>query len=118
MVSKARDKRIFRHPSPSINLNIVSALCDSQKHEVNPAFSRIRSCGEIFFVIEKSTMLDIESKTESKAKCYFAHTVLPHFIDNQQPPTKRKPFSTINAQAFNHTVSPLLMIKLSKGRNG
>lgn len=49
-------------------------------------------------------MLDIGKESESKAKCFFAHTLLPQFIDATQPPTKRKPFSTFYAQPFNHSV--------------
>lgn len=53
-----------------------------------------------------SKMLNIGKESESKAKCFFAHTLLPQFIDDNQPPTKRKPFSTFYAQPFNHSVCP------------
>jgi len=37
-------------------------------------------------------------------KCYFTQCALPQYIDQSQPPTKRKPFSTILEHPFNHTV--------------
>ncbi|GAB7348549.1 hypothetical protein MBLNU459_g6942t1 [Dothideomycetes sp. NU459] len=49
-------------------------------------------------------MLDIGKDGVSAAKCCFSHTILPHYIDDNQPPTKRKPFSTILSQPFNHTL--------------
>lgn len=59
-------------------------------------------------------MLDIGKEESSAAKCYFSHTILPHYIDDSQPPTKRKPFSTIYSQQFNHTVSDIMRIQETK----
>ncbi|KAK4999082.1 hypothetical protein LTR66_001799 [Elasticomyces elasticus] len=45
-----------------------------------------------------------QAETTPRPKCYFTHNVLPAYIDEKQPPTKRKPFSSIIAQPFSHTV--------------
>lgn len=50
-------------------------------------------------------MLDIGKEEATKAKCYFTHSTLPQYIDDSQPPTKRKPFSSILAQPYSHSVS-------------
>ena len=60
-------------------------------------------------------MLDIGGLYDlDRAVCYFLHSSLPQYIDDAQPPTKRKPFSTILSHPFNHSVSRLLPILLSR----
>lgn len=49
-------------------------------------------------------MLGIENSDAPTSKCYFTHAVLGEHVDERQPPTKKKPFSTILAQPFSHTV--------------
>jgi len=49
-------------------------------------------------------MLDIGKDQGPDAKCYFTHTLLPQYVDDKQPPTKRKPFATILGHSFVHTV--------------
>lgn len=49
-------------------------------------------------------MLDIVNDNAPSAKCYFTHAMLGEHVDDKQPPTKKKPFNTILAQPFSHTV--------------
>jgi ribonuclease P/MRP protein subunit RPP40 len=49
-------------------------------------------------------MLDIHRDDGPDTKVYFSHSVLPTYIDPQNVSTKKKPFSTFNAQPFSHTV--------------
>ncbi|ORY07787.1 ribonuclease P 40kDa subunit-domain-containing protein [Clohesyomyces aquaticus] len=42
------------------------------------------------------------------SKCYFTHSLLPGYTDPQNPSTKKKPFSTFNAQRFSHTLDLIL----------
>lgn len=51
-------------------------------------------------------MLDITTRDGPKPKCYFADAQLPTFVNHEQPPLNKRPFSTIGSQALNHTVSP------------
>ncbi|KAG8625628.1 hypothetical protein KVT40_006029 [Elsinoe batatas] len=53
-------------------------------------------------------MLDIGKDTGPVPKCLFSHNLLPRTIDDQQPPTKRKPFSSILDSPFNHTVDVIV----------
>ncbi|KAF2085204.1 hypothetical protein K490DRAFT_3369, partial [Saccharata proteae CBS 121410] len=49
------------------------------------------------------------SKDESPPpKCFFTHTVLPGYVDQKQPPLKKKPFSTILSQPFSHAADVIL----------
>lgn len=43
-----------------------------------------------------------------KPKCYFTCSVLPAFIDHDQLPNKKRPFSTILDQRFTHSVNIVL----------
>jgi len=49
-------------------------------------------------------MLDIHCDDGPDTKTYFSHSLLPSYIDPQNVSTKKKPFSTFNAQPFSHTV--------------
>jgi ribonuclease P/MRP protein subunit RPP40 len=49
-------------------------------------------------------MLDIHRPSGPDTKVYFSHSLLPTYIDPQNVSTKKKPFSTFNAQPFSHTV--------------
>jgi ribonuclease P/MRP protein subunit RPP40 len=49
-------------------------------------------------------MIDIHKEEGPDPKCYFTHSLLPSYIDPQNVSTKKKPFSTFNAQPFSHTV--------------
>lgn len=49
-------------------------------------------------------MLGIENKDAQASKCYFTHALLGENVDEKHLPTKKKPFSTILAQPFSHTV--------------
>ena len=67
------------------------------------------------FILTTSThtlaanMLGIGSDYDvASEKCYVTQCVLPQYIDQSQPPTKRKPFSTIFGHPFNHTVCYIL----------
>lgn len=51
-------------------------------------------------------MLDIHRDDGPATKVYFSHSSLPSYIDPQNVSTKKKPFSTFNAQPFSHTVRP------------
>ncbi|KAI9840054.1 MAG: hypothetical protein M1819_000247 [Sarea resinae] len=42
------------------------------------------------------------------SKCYATHGLLPSFIDWREPPTKKRPLSTMSAQPFTHQVDLLL----------
>ncbi|GME23122.1 Ribonuclease p 40kda subunit [Neofusicoccum parvum] len=53
-------------------------------------------------------MLGIENSDAPTSKCYFTHAVLGEHVDERQPPTKKKPFSTILAQPFSHTADLIL----------
>ncbi|KAF1970297.1 hypothetical protein BU23DRAFT_538285 [Bimuria novae-zelandiae CBS 107.79] len=53
-------------------------------------------------------MLDIHRDDGPDTKVYFSHSVLPHYIDPQNVSTKKKPFSTFNAQPFSHTLDLIL----------
>lgn len=48
----------------------------------------------------------------SASKCYVSHGCLPQFIDPEQLPGKKKPFSTILNQSFTHRVELLLSEEL------
>lgn len=52
-------------------------------------------------------MLDIHRDDGPSPKIYFSHSLLPSYIDPQNVSTKKKPFSTFNAQPFSHTVRTL-----------
>ena len=49
-------------------------------------------------------MLDLVVRDGPSPKCYFSSTVLSKFVNHEQIPTKKKPFSTISNQRFSHTV--------------
>ncbi|KAF1956239.1 hypothetical protein CC80DRAFT_413497 [Byssothecium circinans] len=53
-------------------------------------------------------MLDIHRPAGPDTKIYFSHSVLPGYIDPQNVSTKKKPFSTFNAQLFSHTLDLIL----------
>ncbi|KAF2717749.1 hypothetical protein K431DRAFT_232368 [Polychaeton citri CBS 116435] len=47
-------------------------------------------------------VLGIGSDDGPKPKCFFHNSQLPSFINHEQPPTKKRPFSIILDQAFSH----------------
>lgn len=49
-------------------------------------------------------MLDIHRDDGPDTKVYFSHSLLPSYVDPHNVSTKKKPFSTFNAQPFSHTV--------------
>ena len=49
-------------------------------------------------------MFNSSEKDLPSSKCYVTHGSLPLFVDPKHPPIKRKPFSTILNQPFNHKV--------------
>ncbi|CAD6587543.1 MAG: hypothetical protein ASARMPREDX12_002930 [Alectoria sarmentosa] len=49
----------------------------------------------------------LDSKTPA-SMAYVSQSTLPPYVDPQQPPSKRKPFSTILNQPFTHTVQLIL----------
>ncbi|KAL1599505.1 hypothetical protein SLS60_007308 [Paraconiothyrium brasiliense] len=53
-------------------------------------------------------MLDIHRDDGLDTKVYYSHSLLPSYIDPQNVSTKRKPFSTFNAQPFSHTLDLIL----------
>ncbi|KAL5420845.1 hypothetical protein PMIN04_006093 [Paraphaeosphaeria minitans] len=53
-------------------------------------------------------MLDIHRIDGPDTKVYFSHSLLPSYIDPQNVSTKKKPFSTFNAQPFSHTLDLIL----------
>ncbi len=57
-------------------------------------------------------MLPLAKTDEPPSKCLFTHGRIPAFVDESQPPTKRKPFSSILAQKWSHTVDLILPAEL------
>ena len=55
-----------------------------------------------------ATMFGFGKDDAVASKCYFTHGTLPKYIDPEQPPASKKPFSTIMGQAFTHTVLTIL----------
>ncbi|KAK3725058.1 hypothetical protein LTR37_000568 [Vermiconidia calcicola] len=55
-----------------------------------------------------SQMLSLEKNDGLRPKCFFASSVLPSFVNHEQIPNKKKPFSTISGQAFSHTLDVVL----------
>ncbi|KAF2448027.1 hypothetical protein P171DRAFT_383358 [Karstenula rhodostoma CBS 690.94] len=53
-------------------------------------------------------MLDIHRDDGPDTKVFFSHSLLPSYIDPQNVSTKKKPFSTFNAQPFSHTLDLIL----------
>ncbi|KAH7110834.1 ribonuclease P 40kDa subunit-domain-containing protein [Dendryphion nanum] len=53
-------------------------------------------------------MLDIHKSTTPTSKCYFTHSLLPSYLDPSNLSRKKKPFNTINAQPFTHTLDLIL----------
>ena len=51
-----------------------------------------------------SEMFKTLNQEAPTSKCFLSSGSFPRFIDPKQPPTKRKPFSTIMSQPFNHRV--------------
>jgi len=51
-------------------------------------------------------MFEFGVDDQPASKCYVTHGSLPTYIDPRQPPTKKKPFSTILDHTFAHTVFP------------
>ncbi len=49
-------------------------------------------------------MFDFDTGDKPTSKCYVTHGTLPGYIDANQPPIKKQPFSTILSQRFTHTV--------------
>ncbi|KAI9656789.1 MAG: hypothetical protein M1821_003428 [Bathelium mastoideum] len=49
-------------------------------------------------------MFDFAKKAAPPTKCAFTHCSLPSFVDQNQPPSKRKPFSIFASQHFNQTI--------------
>lgn len=58
-------------------------------------------------------MLDIHrSDAGLDTKIYFSHSLLPTYIDPQNVPTKKKPFSAFNKQKFSHSLEVALPAEL------
>ncbi|KAL9080053.1 MAG: hypothetical protein Q9157_001137 [Trypethelium eluteriae] len=55
-----------------------------------------------------NNMLNFTKEAPLSAKCAFVHSSLPAFVDENQPPSKRKPFSTFASQTHNYTIDLLL----------
>ncbi|WPG99638.1 Hypothetical protein R9X50_00245700 [Acrodontium crateriforme] len=53
-------------------------------------------------------MLGQHNRDGSKPKCFFTESSLPAYVDHTQPPTKKKPFSTVLNQTFSHTLDVVL----------
>ena len=53
---------------------------------------------------KRERMFEIGADSKPAEKCYVTHGPLPAYIDPKQPPTKRRPFSTILNHTFSHTV--------------
>lgn len=56
-------------------------------------------------------MFDFGKDDGIASKCYLTHATLPKYVDQRQPPTSKKPFSTILGQAFTHTVLATMKMK-------
>lgn len=50
-------------------------------------------------------MLTLDKRDGPGPKCYFTSSTLPGFVNHDQLPTRKKPFSTVLTQTFNHTAS-------------
>lgn len=59
-------------------------------------------------------MLDIGKNEGPKPHCLVTSTKLSNFIDHTRPPTKKKPFSTIQNQEYSHTLTLLLPLACAK----
>lgn len=57
-------------------------------------------------------MYEIDDPDLRKEKCYTTIGKLPPFVDPQQPPIKKSPFSSISKHSFVHSVSSLASIGL------
>ncbi|KAK5121545.1 hypothetical protein LTR16_004319 [Cryomyces antarcticus] len=57
-------------------------------------------------------MLGLAKQEAPSSKCYFTNNTLPAYIDGKQPPTKKKPFSTVLAQPFSHSTTLILPSEL------
>ncbi len=57
-------------------------------------------------------MLPLAKTDLPPSKCHFTYGRIPPFVDESQPPTKRKPFSSILAQKWSHTVDLILPAEL------
>ncbi|KJX96992.1 ribonuclease p protein subunit [Zymoseptoria brevis] len=53
-------------------------------------------------------MFNLSPTSGPKPKCILTTTKLPNFLDHEQPPTKKRPFSTLLTQNFTHTFNLLL----------
>jgi len=54
-------------------------------------------------------MLPLAKNDTPTEKCLFTHGPLPAYIDETQPPTKRKPFSSLLAPKWYHSVRRALV---------
>jgi hypothetical protein len=55
-------------------------------------------------------MFDFSDEVSQHEKCYTTIGQLPPFVDPEQPPSKKSPFSAISTHPFIHTVrSPFLV---------
>lgn len=52
-----------------------------------------------------SVMLDLNTSESSKPRCLVSSTKLAGFLNHEQPPSKKRPFSTILNHTFNHTAN-------------
>lgn len=57
-------------------------------------------------------MLPLAKNDRLPSKAHFTHGRLPPFVDDSQPPTKRKPFSSILALKWSHTIDLILSAEL------
>ena len=55
-------------------------------------------------------MLGIGEDGRPSAKCYVTCGALQGYINPEQPPTKKQPYSTIRSSRFNHTVRPFFFV--------
>ncbi|KAI9782069.1 MAG: hypothetical protein M1816_002010 [Peltula sp. TS41687] len=53
-------------------------------------------------------MLGIGEEERPSSKCYVTCGALQSYINREQPPTKKQPYSTIRSNHFNHTVELIL----------
>nr|POE71356.1 hypothetical protein CFP56_62451 [Quercus suber] len=51
-----------------------------------------------------SSMLDFNKHPGPVPKCFFTVASSPNFLNPNEPPTKKKPFTTVSNQKFSHEV--------------
>ena len=71
---------------------------------VDLVFNLISSCHLEEYETRRDEMFEFGADDQPSSKCYVTHGSLPTHVDPRQPPTRKKPFSTILDHTFVHKV--------------